>query len=138
MKDDSLGRLIANRRKELGMTQLDLARRMGVTDKAVSKWERDLSFPDLSSIPNLAETLEYSLEDLMQVKEKTGKPQKVAEKPIITLILTVVPLALGVAVLVLSILNQLDLQDGFLFMSIGLICLSLKSLLTIKKEDFNG
>ncbi|EFR31994.1 helix-turn-helix domain-containing protein [Eremococcus coleocola] len=138
MKDDSLGRLIANRRKELGMTQLDLARRMGVTDKAVSKWERDLSFPDLSSIPNLAETLDYSLVDLMQVKEKTGKPQKVAEKPIITLILTVVPLALGVAVLVLSILNQLDLQDGFLFMSIGLICLSLKSLLTIKKEVFNG
>ena len=39
------------------MTQLDLARKMGVTDKAVSKWERDLSFPDISSLPKLAEEL---------------------------------------------------------------------------------
>ena len=34
--------------------QLDLARAMGVTDKAVSKWERDLSMPDVGSLPKLA------------------------------------------------------------------------------------
>ena len=40
---DTLGGRIARLRKEKGMTQLELADRMGVTDKAVSKWERDVS-----------------------------------------------------------------------------------------------
>ena len=39
----TLGQLIAALRKEKGMTQADLAGRMGVTDKAVSKWEREVS-----------------------------------------------------------------------------------------------
>lgn len=53
------------------MTQLELAEKMGVTDKAVSKWERDLSFPDVSSIPKLAEILEVSVDELMQVKAES-------------------------------------------------------------------
>ncbi|EMC56387.1 helix-turn-helix domain-containing protein [Streptococcus mutans OMZ175] len=44
---------------------------MRVTDKAVSKWERDLSFPDINSIPKLAEIFEVSVDDLMQVKINT-------------------------------------------------------------------
>lgn len=40
MKKQTLGNRIAGLRKENGMTQLELAGRMGVTDKAVSKWER--------------------------------------------------------------------------------------------------
>lgn len=39
----TLGMLISETRKQKGMTQLELAEKMGVTDKAVSKWERDLS-----------------------------------------------------------------------------------------------
>ncbi|MCB4930672.1 helix-turn-helix domain-containing protein [Streptococcus mutans] len=53
------------------MTQLELAEKMRVTDKAVSKWERDLSFPDINSIPKLAEIFEVSVDDLMQVKTNT-------------------------------------------------------------------
>ena len=37
--------MVAELRRQSGMTQLELAEKMGVTDKAVSKWERDLSFP---------------------------------------------------------------------------------------------
>ena len=48
----TLGAMIAELRKQHGMTQLELAEKMGVTDKAVSKWERDLSCPDINSIPN--------------------------------------------------------------------------------------
>ena len=47
----TLGMLISETRKQKGMTQLELAEKMGVTDKAVSKWERDLSCPDVSSLP---------------------------------------------------------------------------------------
>ena len=42
---------------------------MCVTDKAVSKWERDLSCADINSLPNLAENLGVSVEGLMQIKK---------------------------------------------------------------------
>ena len=46
MERETFGKRIANLRRENGMTQLELAEKMGVTDKAVSKWERNLSLPD--------------------------------------------------------------------------------------------
>ena len=51
------GRLIAARRKELGMTQEELGRLLDVTAKAVSKWERGLSYPDVTLISRLAAAL---------------------------------------------------------------------------------
>ena len=53
----TMGSMIASLRKEKGLTQLELAQMMNVTDKAVSKWERDLSCPDIASLPKLAEIL---------------------------------------------------------------------------------
>ena len=55
MKQQTFGAMVAELRKEKGMTQLEPAQQMGVTDKAVSKWERDLSFPDINTIPKLAQ-----------------------------------------------------------------------------------
>lgn len=71
MKKETFGNMVAVLRKEKGMTQLELAEKMGVTDKAVSKWERDLSFPDVSSIPKLAEILGVSVDELMQNKAES-------------------------------------------------------------------
>ena len=63
---NTMGMVITSLRKAQGMTQAELAEKMQVTDKAVSKWERDLSCPDIQSLPRLAEILEVSVEELMQ------------------------------------------------------------------------
>ncbi|MEQ3363423.1 helix-turn-helix domain-containing protein [Raoultibacter massiliensis] len=126
MSTQTLGAVIASLRKEHGMTQLELAERMGVTDKAVSKWERDVSCPDISLLPKLAETFGVSVDQLMRVKSKsqTGGIRKEAER-IIALILKAVALAMGVAVLVLSILRSLDMYAGFTLLGIGLACVGI-------------
>lgn len=59
------GKQIADRRKELGLTQKDLAEKLHVTDKAVSKWERGLNFPDLGLMENLADALETTAANLL-------------------------------------------------------------------------
>ena len=61
MNKQSLEMMITSLRKEKQMTQLELANLMGVTDKAVSKWERDICYPDVNSLPKLAEFLVLAL-----------------------------------------------------------------------------
>ncbi len=56
---------IADERKKSGLTQKELAAKMGVTDKAVSKWERGLAFPDISSASLLASLLHCSITELL-------------------------------------------------------------------------
>jgi transcriptional regulator with XRE-family HTH domain len=98
---------------------------MGVTDKAVSKWERDLSFPDINSIPKLAEIFEISVDELMQVKTETkeniGK-NKVDE--IVDVALKGIGMAMGIAVAVLSILGELETESAFIMLGIGLASIS--------------
>ena len=59
------GIFIAERRKELGYNQKDLAEKLNITDKAVSKWETGRSAPDVSILIPLAEELEVSVAELM-------------------------------------------------------------------------
>ncbi len=135
MKKQTLGMMISSLRKEKGMTQLELAERMGVTDKAVSKWERDLSFPDINSIPKLAEIFEVSVDELMQVKtdtkENIGK-NKVDE--IVDTVLKAMGVAMGTAVVVLSILGELETNTACLLLGIGLVSVSI-CLLKNQKEE---
>lgn len=51
------GNFICEQRKKLGLTQKELAEKIGVTDKAVSKWENGRGFPDVSLLTPLAEVL---------------------------------------------------------------------------------
>lgn len=54
------------------MTQQDLASRLQITDKAVSKWERGLSCPDISLLPQLAEILGVTVDELVSDGTKTS------------------------------------------------------------------
>lgn len=127
----TLGTIIAELRKQNGMTQLELAEKMGVTDKAVSKWERDLSCPDIKSLPNLAEVLGVSVEELMQVKKEAEAPEsKVSE--IMEIAPKAVAMAMGIAVTVLNILGELPVKSGMIMLGIGVACVGI-SLMNDKK-----
>lgn len=65
MKQSSLGATIRELRKKNNMTQAGLADILGVTDKAVSKWERDLSYPDIVLFPKLADVLGTTIDSLL-------------------------------------------------------------------------
>ncbi len=60
------GLFVAEMRKENHMTQAELAAKIKVTDKAVSRWERGLGFPDIHSLEPLAEALGVSILELMK------------------------------------------------------------------------
>ena len=120
MSNKSIGEMISSLRKEKGMTQNDLAEKMNVTDKAVSKWERNLSCPDINSIPKLAEIL--GVEDLLnaQVKKQTNKIDD-----IVNIALIGVGLAMGICIIVSSILNQMDTNNAVIMLGIGMSCLAI-------------
>lgn len=120
----TLGNKITELRKEKGMTQLDLANKMNVTDKAVSKWERDLSCPDIHTMNRLSEVLEVSLEELMQI---TCKPKKRLEN-LLDMIFKGVALAMGISTTVLLVLNQIEVRNALILLGIGLSSLAISQL----------
>lgn len=79
MDREMLGRFIAQRRKERNMTQRELAEKLHVTDKAVSKWERGAGCPDISLLEPLAEALELSVDQLLTYQTAPTEPEAAAE-----------------------------------------------------------
>lgn len=126
MEKQTMGEIISTLRKEKAMTQKDLAEKMGITDKAVSKWERNLSCPDVTTIPHLAEVLGTDVETLMDVQPKKAAEEKTDVAAIVDLILKAVPLAMGVAVTALSALGQLEGKNAIGLLGIAVFCLALR------------
>ncbi|MBR2342858.1 MAG: helix-turn-helix transcriptional regulator [Clostridia bacterium] len=65
MNQTKIGRFIAECRKRQGLTQMQLADRLGITDKAVSKWERGIAMPDTSIMLELCDILGISVNELL-------------------------------------------------------------------------
>lgn len=134
MKGKTLGATIAELRKQQGMTQLDLAKKMNVTDKAVSKWERDLSCPDVASLPRLAEALGVTVDELMSCAPKASASERRSVRDAVELVLKCVGLAMGVAVAALGAMGELGVFDplapnaGLTMLGVGLACLGVSAL----------
>ena len=79
MDNIQFGRFVAQLRKEQNLTQKELAERLHVTDKAVSKWETGKGFPDLKLLEPLAQVLNVSLVELLQ-GERTPSPTLTKEE----------------------------------------------------------
>ena len=67
------GNRIFELRKERGLSQKELAEKMNVTDKAVSKWERGLNFPDLFVLEKLADEFDISLVELLGLEDLSNE-----------------------------------------------------------------
>lgn len=76
---EQLARNIAIYRKERGLTQEELARKLGISYQAVSKWENAQSMPDIALLPELSRTLEVTVDKLLGYASQ-GKPVTIYEK----------------------------------------------------------
>ena len=72
MDQAKIGRFIAECRKKENMTQIQLAEKLGITDRAVSKWERGLAMPDSSIMIDLCKLLKISVNDLLSGEIVSG------------------------------------------------------------------
>ena len=127
----SIGETIAYFRKQKGMTQSEVAEKMNVTDKAVSKWERNLSCPDINTISKLADILDVSVEELLKTKKQDYSNSKIKE--LINQILKAIGLAMGIGVVVLNILNKIELKSSIIMLGIGMFCIGLYLLVNNEK-----
>ncbi len=104
-----LGTKIAELRKAKGLTQKELASRVGVTNKAVSKWERGLNFPDLAIMGDLAKSLDTTVAELLSdgevskeeiISEMAGRSKEERSARRKKILKEVIALVVAVAVIV--------------------------------------
>lgn len=86
MDNAKTGTLIAMRRKELGLTQKELAEKLHISDRTVSKWERGAGFPDVSLLEPLADVLGLSVLDLIEGERQETVVTEVTVRSVISTI----------------------------------------------------
>lgn len=73
MKEINIGKIIYQKRKEKQMTQEDLANYLNITKAAISKWESNQSYPDITLLPTIASLFNISIDDLIDYKPQMHK-----------------------------------------------------------------
>ena len=126
MEKQTLGQKIAELRKAKNMTQLELANRLNITDKAVSKWERDISCPDINTFPKLAEILGVSVDELLQAST-SSKEENNGSKLTVDLVLKAIPLALSIGVTVLTAIDQIYWEDAVSLLGLAVLALAVRN-----------
>ena len=116
MNQEKIGKFIAKLRKEKNMTQIELAESLGITDRAISKWENGRGMPDLSLLTPLCEKLGVSINELLS-------GERLDKKDIIWLVI-------GIIGIILSqfLFNDYELQNYLNIVCMILIIYSIKQL----------
>ena len=129
MNKKSMGQFIAVLRKANGMTQQELADKLGVSNKAVSRWERDECAPDISVIPVMAELFDVTCDELLKgeriineetsekVNIKTTKQVKHLLKTALSKFKNMILIAIGIAIA--GYIVMLGVSYGFFRPDIG-------------------
>ena len=101
MDNKKIGKLIADLRKKKGLTQQELGDKVGVGFRAVSKWERGLTLPDITIINELSKILGISSDELLsgEVKKKNKENNKISPKILITLFSIIIVIIIFASIL---------------------------------------
>lgn len=129
MNYEKIGKFIQEKRKEKNLTQKELAQKLGVTDKAVSKWERGLGCPDVSILEILAKELDTSILEILKGRIMENEIIKVTEandyvketikytknktKEIINKIIVFLTISISIILLILNIENIISLNKKY-------------------------
>lgn len=122
-----IGLLIKKKRLEKNMTQQELADKLHITDRAISKWERGLGAPDISLLQDLSNILELNISDVLSGEDHTILGLSLTDKIIIILCLLI-----PVIIISFSLMISCFRTDYIL---IGSISILIAYLLFLKKEN---
>lgn len=68
-----IGKVIKSRRQKRNMTQAELAALLNITPQAVSRWEMNISYPDIAMLPKLSEVLCVTADELLGIRQPSGR-----------------------------------------------------------------
>ena len=155
MDQIKIGKFVAERRKDVNLTQAQLAEKLNITDRAVSKWERGKSMPDSSVMLELCDILKITVNDLLNgevvivdnyskelenkliemVKHKEEADRRLLKMEIVLGIVAVLPL---VAAAVIASIVPMEEWKGGLLVLLSLIPLLIATPFALKIEQKAG
>lgn len=146
MERKSIGTFIAALRRANGMTQKDLAEKLNVSDKAVSRWERDESLPDLMLLPVIADIFHITVDELLRGERKTEDEQEAAPDPArlkkqTKRVLTVqlnrlrssncIAIYIGALGVLAAIVCNFGFSRGLIGFCVGVVCIAVAAFLSV-------
>ena len=155
MDQQKIGRFIAAKRKEHKLTQVQLAEKLGITDRAVSKWETGKSLPDASIMLDLCEQLGITVNDLLcgevvsmeKYNEKTEqnllemiKLKEETDKRMLSLEIVIGALALAFMFSMIFIAALIEMADAIraLLICIGIVQFLIAIIFALRIEQTAG
>lgn len=153
-----IGRFIAERRKGNKLTQAQLAEKLGITDRAVSKWETGRSLPDASIMQELCAVLGITVNDLIcgeevsmkndngkyestiieLVKQKEEADRRLLRVEAVMVCVSMAFMIVMTALAVISVISEKPLWVFFLLFGIGFVQLIVVALTAVRIEQVAG
>ena len=150
-----IGKFIAECRKQKNLTQMQLAEKLGITDKAISKWERGIAMPDSSIMLGLCDILGISVSDLLRgekiavdtsnkelenslieaIKQKEEADKRLLKAEIVLCIIAALPLIAGI---IFAIILPMEEWKAALLVGLSLIPFLIATAFALKIEQYAG
>lgn len=99
MDNRIIGKFIKKKRKEIGLTQIELGDKLGVSDKAISKWKTGNSLPDIGILKSLSDILGISISELLNGREDNNKDVK-GNKIVIIIVICLIVISIILVIII--------------------------------------
>jgi transcriptional regulator with XRE-family HTH domain len=155
MNQEKIGKFISQKRKERAITQSELAEKLGITDRAISKWENGICLPDAGNMPELCSILNITINDLfsgeivdMKENEKRleenllemTKLKEQKDKELLRLEIVIGTLGCTVFLFLfgLALLMKMDMWLQYVLIGVGFAVLIVATLFALRIEQVAG